>query len=240
MRNAFVLLFTAAALALPAFAQRDVQPRRDVPTITVGGNGEARVDPDEASVRLGVTRQADHARAAQEQVNAVATKILSAVTGLGIERNQIQTSQLTLTPIYSQPKPGTDEEPRIIAYRASNVVTVRVQKLDSVGAVIDAGLGGGANQVEGVSFDLRNDLPARQQALQQAVREAREKARTIAETLDVKLGSIQDVQEGGVSIRPPVAMTEGFALRAAAVSTPVSPGQVTVSASVTLRYRIQE
>ena len=142
-----------------------------------------------------------------------------------------------LTPIYAPRNPDSRDAPRIVAYNATNTISVRLENLSIVGTVIDAGLKAGANQIEGVGFALRNDLPSRQQALKQAVEEARSKAQTMAEALRVNLVEVLEVSEGGVSIVDRVEPV--FASRAAAATeTPVSPGQIEVRASVTIRYRI--
>ncbi len=217
------------------FAQQDDQ--KEIPTLTVSGTGTVHVAPDEASVRLGITRQEPTAQAAQQEANLVANQILTAITELGIEPDQIQTSELRLTPVYAPRQPASREEPRIVAYRASNVVSVRLDELSRVGPVIDAGLKSGANQLQGVSFGLRDDTEAREQALKEAVNEARRKANAIAEALDVRLLGVLQVNEAGISIRP-VVVSEARLMSAADTATPVSPGQVTVNGSVSIRYRI--
>lgn len=229
------MMFAAAMASAPASAQRDGRADADPSLLTVSGNGETRVEPDVATVRLGITRQSSSAAGVQQQVNEVAQAILNAVTRVGIDRRQIQTSQLTLHPIYAPQKPENPEPPRIVAYRASNIVSIRVEDLSKAGPVIDAGLKAGANQLEGIHFGLKNELPAREAALREAIREAQSKARVLAEALGVRLGKVHEVQEGGVSIRPPVYA--GAMMRAEA-ATPVSPGEVTVNANVTVRYRL--
>lgn len=219
-----------------AQAQEEGQNRR-VPTIAVTGNSEVRIAPDEATVRLGVTGQAPTARAAQDKVNTTAQRILAAIEKLGIKREAIQTSQLSLFPVYSQQKPGEEEAPRVVAYNASNTVSVRLTDLKLVGPVVDAGLEAGANQVEGVSFGLRNDLEARLQALKQASQEARRKADALAEALGVQIAGVQEVTEGGNVVQPMFDRAM-FARAGGEAATPVAPGEVTVSASVTVRYRI--
>jgi hypothetical protein len=205
----------------------------------VNGNAQVLVVPDEATVRLGIVRQAPTAQVAQEQANAVAQEILNGITRLGIPAPQIQTSRLVLTPVYAPRGPDSRDAPRIVSYNASNVVSVRLENLSQIGPVIDAGLKAGANQLEGVQFGLRNDLPSREQALKQAVAEARSKAQVMADALRVGLIEVIEVSEGGVSVMP---RGEGFAvgrvLAAQAADTPVSPGQLEVRAHVTIRYRI--
>src|SRR4051794_20173462 len=103
-------LLTAAA---PAAAPRNPMQPSELSTITVQGNGQVQSAPDEATVRLGVTRQAESAQDVQEQVNAVANAMLEGITHLGVERSQIQSSQLTLYPVYAGALPNQPGEPKI-------------------------------------------------------------------------------------------------------------------------------
>jgi uncharacterized protein len=235
------LLLAAAVLPARAAAQEPPHPSPNpVPSLTVQGTGEVRADPDEAIVRLGVVTQAPTARAAQERVNQVAGAVLAALRGLGIEAVDIQTSELNLNPIYApvRPEAPAQDQQRISGYQAGNVVSVRLAKLDLVGRAIDAGLAAGANQVEGVSFGLKDDAAAQARALEAAVHEARGKAQAIAAALGVRLGEVLEAAEGGASVVTPQPFPRIAAMAERSSSTPVSPGQLTVSASVTLRYRI--
>lgn len=211
-----------------------------VPVLTVSANGESRVAPDEATVRLGVSAQATTARDAQDQVNRTAGAILEAVRKLGIPADRIQTSELNLGPVYGQGRPDREpQEPRIVGYQSSNVVSVQVEQLDKVGPVIDAGLGAGANRLEGVIFGLRDDRKARAEALTQAVEAARVKADALARALKVRLVRILEVAEGGIAVTPQPFLRGRIAMESAAMAdTPVSAGQVGVSASVTVRWEI--
>jgi len=230
-------MYTTLFASLLILIQQPGPPPPPVPVLVVSGNASVMAVPDQAIVRLGIVRQAASAQAAQEQANVAAREILNAVEKAGVPPNQIQTARLVLTPIYAPRNPDSRDAPRIVAYNAMNTISVRLENLSIVGTVIDAGLKAGANQIEGVGFALRNDLPSRQQALKQAVEEARSKAQTIAEALRVNLVEVLEVSEGGVSIVDRVEPV--FASRAAAATeTPVSPGQIEVRASVTIRYRI--
>lgn len=228
------------AAASPAAAHEEGAVDALTPVLTVSADGDARVAPDEATVRLGVFTQAPTAREAQDQVSRTAGAILVAVRRLGIPAERIQTSELNLGPVYGQGRPGNEpEEPRIIGYQASNVVSIQVQQLDRVGPVIDAGLGAGANRLDGVTFGLRDDRQARAQALTQAVEEARVKADALARALKVRLVRILEVAEGGISVSPPPFIKgRAMAMESMAADTPVSSGQVGVAATVTIRWEI--
>jgi uncharacterized protein YggE len=231
MRRTTTLL-SFLVLALPAALRAQQLPGPPPPSITVTGNGQFEATPDEATVRMGVVRQASTAQAAQDQANTAAKEILAAIGKLGVPAQKVQTSRLTVTPNYR------GEPARIASYTASNIVSIDLDDLNRIGPVIDAGFTAGANQVEGVRFRLKDDTAVRDRALKEAVLEAKRKAEVIAEALGVRLAGLVEVSEGGVSIAERGGQM--LALRAATADTPVSPGQLDVNANVTVRYRIAE
>ena len=237
MRNATILLLMMVLPLARGLAQQI--PDQAPPVIVVSGSAQIEVDPDEATVWLGVVRQENSAQAAQEQANRAAQAVLAEMTKLGIRPQRVQTSRLTLSPVYAPPRPEARDAPRIAAYSASNTVSVELENLAQVGPVIDAGLRAGANQLEGVQFGIKNDLPVRQQALKQAVAEAHVKAESMAEALGVRLNGVQEASESGTSVAPKY-QSGGLAMLAVrdGTPTPVSPGQLEVTATVTVKYFI--
>jgi hypothetical protein len=189
-------------------------------------------------VSLGAVVEAKNALEAQKQIAQVMQRVIKEIKAQGIPEEKIRTAGLSLNPVYSHPAPRTGQEPeapRIVGYRASNTVRVQVDEMDRVGAVIDAGIGAGANQLNSLAFDLRDDLKFRQQALQLAAREARAKAETIAAALNLQLGEVIEVREEGI---PPTYPVERRFAAPAAAATPVQPGQVQVNAGVSVRFRL--
>jgi hypothetical protein len=241
-----LLLLCAAALApAPAVSQSrggdDSRGSASPPTLTVTGTAQISVDPDEAVVRLGVVAQAAEASDAQQQVNRIMQQVLDAVTGLDVPEQAVRTEELSLFPVYGQQRAVPQdqrEEPRITGYRASNVVSVELDDLAEIGDVVDAGIMAGANQLQGISFRVRDDAEARARAMQQAVQEARTQAEAIARSMGMRIEGVRQVVAGGSNVRPPVPF-EGARLAAADfAATPVQPGEVDVSASVTVTYEL--
>lgn len=204
--------------------------------LTVSGNAEVQAVPDQAVINLGFIAQAPDARQAQEQVNKQMQGVIDALKNAGLPAEKIQTSQLALHPVYEDRKRDASAEPRIVGYRAANSVRATIDDLSKVGASIDAAIAAGANQVNSLEFQLKNDADARKQALQRAASEAMQKARVLAEATGVILGDPADISESGVSVNPPRPMM--YQARAMAAATPVEPGQVTVNAAVQIRYRV--
>ncbi len=237
MKHSILVVLFVVTMTSVAAAQRPENPAP--PVIIVNGEGNIRVAPDEATVRIGVVRQAPMAQAAQDQANTAGNDIISSIGKTGVSATDIQTSRLTLNPIYAPRSPESSQAPRIVSYQASNVVSVRLTDLNKVGPVIDAALKAGANEIQGVGFGLRDDSSARRQALKQAVSDAQKKADTIAEAARLALGEPIEISENGVTVMPRGEFNEAVMMRAAvAAPTPVSAGEIEVRANVTIRYRI--
>jgi uncharacterized protein YggE len=230
--------FMQPILSAQSIAERvEPQPR----TVVVTGNGEAAAAPDQAIVRLGASAQTAEAETSHQRVSEIMNKALEAIEKLGVPKKAIRTSGLSLQPVYASDKiPNPGEGPRVSGFRAANTLQITLDDPGLVGKVIDAGLRAGANELQGVSFGLKNDLPQRTAALTAASQEARVKAQTIAKALDLELGGVREVNEGGVHVMPQNEYFGGARMMAAQanVRTPVEPGEVRVQASVTVHYDI--
>ena len=116
------------------------------------------------------------------------------------------------------------------------MLSIRVTEFRLIGKVIDAGTAAGVNTLDGIDFQLRNGRGPRAQAYKDAVADARSKADAIVEALGVKIAGVYDVRADSSGFAPqPRAMS---AMRMDLASTPVEPGQMEVSVTVTIRYRI--
>jgi uncharacterized protein len=160
---------------------------------------------------------------------------------LGIAKKSIHTSGLTLNPVYSNERqPIGPDGPRVVGFRANNTLEITLEDMKLVGKVIDAGIAAGANELQGVTFGLKHDLAQRTEALSLAALEDKSKAETIAKALDLRLGDVVEVNEGGAHVAPMQENFGGIRMMAAkaGMNTPVEPGEVRVQASVTVRYEI--
>lgn len=225
------LALAALAAALPASAQPSEAPER---SISVSGAAEVEAVPDLARVSAGVETRAGTAAEAMAANSAAMAEVFAALEAAGIERRDIQTSNLSLGAVWDHSR--DNEPPQIIGYRASNIVSVRVRDVGALGGVIDAVTGAGANRLDGIGFELSDPAAAMTEARAQAVADARTRAETYARAAGVTLGPVLSIRENGQqSPQPFFARAATEAMDAA----PISEGSIVMRAQVGMVFAIE-
>jgi len=210
---------------------------RHLTRVMVLGDSIVQATPDTAILTISVVTQAKSAIDAQQENARKSDAVVRAVkagVGAGAE---VKTSGYSLQPqrVYRENQP-----PTISGYEARNSVTVTTGDLTKVGTVIDAAAQAGANDVAGVSFTLRQDRPARDEALKEATREAVSKARVIAQALGGRVVRIVEVQEEGFERpRPMYESSMNAGLMKTATQTPIEVGSLDISSRVQLIAEVE-
>ena len=234
------ILSTAAVLAIPATATMIAVPawaEAAQATISVTGDGSVSVAPDMATVSLGVTTEADTAKAAMTANNEALTTVIERLKSAGVEARDIQTSGLSLGPRFDYSVTSSSGSQAINGYIASNMLTVRVQAIDTVGGVLDAVITDGANTLNGVTFGLKDSRAATDEARKTAITDARRKAELYAAEVGAKLGRVVSISEQNGFMSP---MPMGAAAFDKASDVPVAQGELSVGASVGVVFEMLE
>ena len=164
--------------------------------VIVAGETSMKAQPDAAVVVLSVITQSPQALNAQQDNARKSDAVIQALKASAGADPEVKTSDYSLQPQYDY---RYNKLPKIIGYEARNSVMVTMGDLAKVGAVIDAASRAGANSVESVSFILRDNSPARGQALAEATRQALNKAESIAKALGGRVARIVEEQESGAT-----------------------------------------
>jgi hypothetical protein len=200
--------------------------------LMVTGDATVKVQPDTAILSIAVVTQAKQADEAQQQNASLSEAVMRAVKTAAGTGAEVKTSGYSIEPqrIYREAQP-----PTISGYEVRNSVLVTLSDLKRVGNVIDAASGAGANNIDGISFTLRNDQQAKSQALTDATKEAMTKAKALASALGGRLVRIAEVQEQGF-VRPPIPLQSAEYGRATAMAkaTPIEVGTLDVNSQVQL------
>jgi uncharacterized protein len=204
--------------------------------ITVPGRGAVRVDPDVATVRLGVVVVRPTAGDARTAAAATMAAVLDALVAGGVERRDLRTSLVGLDAVRDYSGEGG---PRVTGYQLTNTVEATIRAIATVGALIDAALAAGATSLDGLAFRLADPTEALVEARRRAVTDARARATVLAEEAGVTLGAVVGITEGGALPPGPPRPMEAMRMKAAAdVATPVEAGTDELEVTVTVSFLI--
>lgn len=218
-------LFAAAAITGVAGPEPALSAQsQDVENgITVTGTGSLRAVPDRAEFSFGVQTDGRTATQALNSNAAEMRKLIAALRAAGVASADIQTQHVSLSP-------RTSDDGEIVGYTATNTVSARIRDLDRAGAVIDAAVEAGANQVYGPALTRSDATELYREALRAAYADARAKAQTLAGAAGASLGRAFVIVEAGSS---PIPVADE---RSGAPATPIEPGTQEVTATVTITF----
>jgi uncharacterized protein YggE len=200
-----------------------------LPGITVLGSGTAKAVPDVADWSFGVQSDADTASEALNEAAKATRRIVDALRDAGIAKEDLRTEQVSLYPRTS------NDGMTVIGYSASSSVHATVRQLGKAGAVVDAAVSAGANQVSGPTLRVSDSRAQYREAADAAMDDARARAEALAAKAGVTLGAPIAIVESGSSYPGPLYDS----VRAAAESdVPIEPGVDEISATLTVTFAI--
>lgn len=239
MRRIAVSLLIATLITVPAAAQ-ELSPRR--PTISLTGEGTISAAPDRATINSAVVTEGKTAREALDANTSAMGKVINSYRETGLEDRDIATSGFTIQPHYVYPdrKNASQEAPRITGYEVRNTVSVRVRDLSKLGDILDKAVTSGANQFNGLSFEVSDADQRLDEARKAAFADAKRKAQIYAESAGVSLGRITQIAENTANRPMPMMMRADFAEAKAAAPVPIAPGERELQVTVNVTFELED
>jgi len=226
------------------------QDRHERKSITVTGDAEIKVEPDEIVLTLGIETQDKDLARSKTLNDEVARKLLAALSSLGIDSEHIQTERLSIEPAYSSYRTAED----FIGYIVRKTFVVTITDVSRFDEVLSVSLASGVNNVEGIQYRATAMRSYKDQARSLAIRAAKEKAVALARDLGQEVGEPYSIVENGSdwyswyggsrwSSRAG-GMSPNVSQNAGAGSTwggdgEIEPGRISVTASVTVTFDLK-
>lgn len=211
-------------------------PGQMTPQINVSGKGEVYLVPDIAYVYIGTrSESADVATSLSENIKQ-AQDIASTLQNLGVDPIDIQTTSFNVYPVQNY---GPDGQVTDTKYVVENTVFVKVRELTRLGELLDAVVRSGANNINGINFDVENREQAEAEARKMAVQDATQKAQELAEAAGVSLGEILSLNVYSSGSPQPVYDAKGGGYAASGAQVPVASGQLLITAEASVTYGLK-
>jgi uncharacterized protein YggE len=224
----------------PALAQTVPVPVQTISgtVLEVSAEGESRRTPDLATISAGVVTQAADAAGAMRENTTRMDRVIAALKRAGIADKDLRTASISLQPQYRY---ADNQPPVITGYQATNTVTVRFRDIGKAGAVLDALVATGANQINGPELTLDDPTAAMNEARLDAMTKARARADLYARAAGLKVKRILSISEGAFEMpRPPVPiMMRGQAMVAEAAQSKILPGEQSLTVNLSVRFELE-
>lgn len=206
-------------------------------TVSVTGSGRVSARPDTAVINVGVGTEAPTAEEALAENNERMQALIDSLRASGVDADNIQTTTINLHARYEEEPRINSDGPRLVGYRAENMVQVRVTDLDALGEILDAAVQAGGNQIHGIHFEVSDAAELQAQARDAAVANAREKAEQLVTAAGAELGEVVTITETEGGPGPLVRMEAAQADVAASV--PIEAGTQEIEVRVDVTWRLQ-
>ncbi len=229
----------ALALALPTAAKAapNIEIDASGPVLELTIYESVSAEPDMVTIGAGVSTEAPTATEALRANSVEMVKVIDQLKQLGVPERDIQTTGINLNAMYDYDQSARRQVFR--GYQAGNRVSVKLRKIAETGRVLDALVAAGANDLNGPSFSLENDEPAKDAARKRALERGKARAEEYARQLGYDGAKVLAITESmsGSSPMPERAMMRASADMVAA-APPVQPGMVATGISITIQYEL--
>lgn len=245
MKKVYAFLISLGILAIAAISIFSVwfatRPN-DMERFSVVGSGTVYAKADIANLTVGFKTgvKSTAAQATKENSDKM-NEIISAIKALGINADDIKTTNYNLNPVYN----WTEKNGQVLAgYEVSQNVDIKIRDLEKIGDVIANTTTKGANQVGNINFTIDDEYALKNQARELAITKAKEKAQLIAQQTGMELGKIKGVFENSSSPLPynnysNAKVMMDSSVRNEAAAPMIESGQNEIKVEVTLSYEVK-
>lgn len=231
-----ILALLAAALGWAHAAAAQLGPTAEPRLITVTGEADIKVVPDEVVLTLGVETSDKVLAMAKSQNDARIRQLLALTQKAGIDPQHVQTDQMNIEPRY---RDGYEQRD-FIAYFVRKNIVITLKDLSRYESLISEILESGVDYVHGIQFGTSELRKYRDQARLQAIRAAQDKAVSMASQLEQTVGKpykIIEEQEtaGGWATGQRMMLDAG-----GGGGPTIAPGQLIVTGRVTVSFELAD
>ncbi len=204
------------------------------PHIATTGYGQVTAKPDMARFSVKVVESTMTAEQAKKAVDNTVNEFLAELTSAGVEKDDISSSNLHLSPQYHYPQSGKAE---LVGYRASRSITVEVEQLNRLNEFLDLALTAGINQVDNIELRVKDEFVYQEQARQAAIQDAVRKGHSLAEGFERGLGDVWRINYQTPSSQP--VLTRSMMMDAKAEMGSYQDSSIVIRDQVDVIFQIQ-
>lgn len=240
MKKLLFLFLILTVSVFTALGQNQIEP----PLITVTGQAEVLVPPDEAVFSMVVENVDKDMIAANKRTDDSVRQVLAIAKKHNIKPDDVQTSRISIQPKYNTDDLDYEARRRVqrvlVGYESSKTIVIKLRDITRFEALLAEILTAGISRLAGLEFRDSQLRKHRDQARAMAIRAAREKATLLAGEIGQSIGPAYSITETSGDSAPRTMQNASASFSDARPDTEsaIAPGSISVSAQVTVRFRL--
>lgn len=211
------------------------QEIKQVPQISVAGEGKVKVVPDQATITATVETKGNDAKEVKKQNDQQMEAVLRIIKKMNLAPADYRTQRVSLNPVY-------DYEKKKTSYNATQTLEILLRDLSKYDELMEGLVNQGINKIDNVVFQSSKLAMYQSEARKLAMKDAKLKAEDYVSVLGQKVGKAMTISDNSQNYQPqPVyARMKAMAMEDSAVPREtLAEGEITITANVSVSFILE-
>ncbi|UFH34635.1 SIMPL domain-containing protein [Flavobacterium acetivorans] len=226
-----VLLILSVLFISLSYAQEVKQ----IPQISVAGEGKIKVVPDQATITVTVETKGNNAKDVKKQNDQQMEAVLKMIKKMDLNPADYKTQRVSLNPQYDYEKKKTN-------YNATQTIEILLRDLSKYDELMDGVVSQGINRIDNVVFQSSKLAEYQSEARKLAMKEAKLKATDYVSVLGQKIGRAMTISDNSQSYYPQPVYARMKSMEMSDASAPretLAVGEITITANVSVSFILE-
>lgn len=229
MKKSLVLLFT---LFTATMLQAQTQDQKQIPQVTVSGEGKIKVTPDQASITIAIETKGAKSADIKKDNDIAVEKVLQFVKKMKLPKEDVLTQRVSLSPNY-------DYDKKKSSFVANQTIVILLRDLSKYDELMEGLVDSGANRIDNVEFKSSKLEQIQSDARKAAIKDAKKRAEDYVSVLGQKIGKAILITDSSQAYYPQPMFKANWAMAADGASAPretLAVGDIEITANVTVSF----
>ena len=212
------------------------QEIKQVPQISVNGEGKVKVIPDQATIVVSIETKGNNAKDVKKQNDEKTEAVLKFIKKMSLDPADYKTQRVSLNPEF-------DYEKKKHTYNATQTIEILLKDLSKYDELMEGLVNEGINRIGNVTFQSSKLAQYQSEARKLAMKEAKLKAEDYVSVLGQKVGRAMTISDNSQPFYPqPIryaAMKTMEMSDAAAPRETLAVGEINITANVSVSFILE-
>lgn len=211
------------------------QEIKQVPQISVAGEGKVKVVPDQATITATVETKGNDAKEVKKQNDQQMEAVLKIIKKMNLAPADYRTQRVSLNPVY-------DYEKKKTSYNATQTLEILLRDLSKYDELMEGLVNQGINKIDNVVFQSSKLAMYQSEARKLAMKDAKLKAEDYVSVLGQKVGKAMTISDNSQNYQPQPVYARMKAMAMEDIAVPretLAEGEITITANVSVSFILE-